>query len=411
MAHQITDNSKGIALFSKNESSRLSSLTNLPLSYQNLKEEFQEIVTIAYKISGAKIAAINILDTCMQWSVATKGIKFDHVYRDESICQFTILEDQPFEVKNLSQDNRFKEKFYVEDSPYLKYYYGIPFKDKHRQTLGTLCILDTKEDSLSRESKDILHHLAKEIESKIESYIDKQEMIDAIRKNNKQLRIVAHDIRNPLSSVIISCQLLEQDQRLSDENKELINMMREQSESLLSYSEEILSTENENLSTQNIPQNFTTLKTIKKELNNLYALFANRKNHNFTIDIENTSSDHKIHLNKNIIIQIAGNLLANALKFTPSGGRIFCSLSITKNTNNTEKLHIVVEDNGVGIDKEAFSAIFEGKKVPAELPSHSEKGYGIGLKHIINQVQELNGFIDVTSAPKKFTRFEISLPA
>lgn len=410
MVHQSMNNNISIASYSETETNRLKSLAELPLSYQELEEEFQEIVNIAYKVTGAKVAAINILDTCMQWSVATKGIKFDHVYRDESVCQFTILEDQPFEVKNLTQDDRFKKKFYVKDPPNLKYYYGIPFKGNHRQTLGTLCILDTKEDALSRESKDILQHLAIEMESKIKSYIEKQELIDAVRENNKRIRIVAHDIRNPISSVVITCQLLEQDSTLSDDNKELISMMREQSESLISYSEEILNNENKNSPTQKFTQNYTTLKAIKKELNNLYTLFANRKSHNFSIVIEHTSADYKLNLSKNVIIQIAGNLLANAIKFTPSGGRIFCSLSVTKAEKGTDQLHIVVEDNGVGIDKDSITAILEGEKAPMESQSHSEKGYGIGLKHILNQMQELNGSIDVTSEPKKFTRFEVMLP-
>jgi len=405
------NNNTGIAPYSRTETNRLKSLAELPLSYQDLEEEFQEIVNIAYKVTGATVAAINILDTCMQWSVATQGISFDHVYREESVCQFTILENKPFEVKNLTDEERFKEKFYVKDPPNLKYYYGIPFKDYRQQTLGTLCILDTKEDALSKESKDILHHLAREIENKIETYIEKQKLIDAVRESKKRVRIVAHDIRNPMSSVVITCQLLEQDQKLSDENRELISMMREQSESLISYAEEILNGEHNGSLTQTITQSYTTLKALKRELSNLYSLFANRKDHNFTIQIENSSEECRINNNKNVLIQIAGNLLANAIKFTPSGGRIFCSLSITKSENDTNQLHIVVEDNGIGIDKDSITAILEGKKAPTESQSHNEKGYGIGLKHIMDQVKKLDGSIDVTSEPKKFTRFEISLPA
>ena len=409
------NNDTEIASYTENEESRLESLAELPLSYRDLEKEFQEIVKIAHKVAGTQVAAINILDTCMQWSVATEGISFQSIYRDESVCQFTILKDEPFEVKNLTENKHFSNKFYVKGGPKFKYYYGIPFRDHHRHTLGTLCILDDKEDALSSESKDILWHLAGEIENKIDSYVETKKLLDQLSETKERIRITAHDIRNPISSVVTTCQLLEQDPDISEDNMELITLMREQSESLIAYTDEVLNTQEVANDSQENIQSYTTIKDVRDDLINLYKLFAERNNHRLEINIDTEESEQKIPLNKNIVIQIAGNLLANAIKFTPSGGHIYCSLQLNTAYNGSKKLKITVKDDGVGMDQDLKSTIVNGqsKKIVEQNQdrNHNEKGYGIGLKHVVNQVKKLDGTIDITSESDEFTQFDITLPA
>jgi hypothetical protein len=77
---------------------------------------------LAAKIAGTKISLINLIDTYTQWTVANFGLPIEQMGRDESVCQYTILNNESFEVKSLSSDDRFKDKFYVVDNPNLEYY-------------------------------------------------------------------------------------------------------------------------------------------------------------------------------------------------------------------------------------------------------------------------------------------------
>jgi signal transduction histidine kinase len=102
------------------------------------------------------------------------------------------------------------------------------------------------------------------------------------------------------------------------------------------------------------------------------------------------------------------NLLSNALKYTPRGGKVEVALITYLNKRGTGVMEISIKDNGIGIYEEDLEKIFEpyyrGKNIS------SEEGKGLGLS-FVKEVVDLHGAkILVQSEPNKGSLFSILLP-
>ncbi len=112
----------------------------------------------------------------------------------------------------------------------------------------------------------------------------------------------------------------------------------------------------------------------------------------------------EILADRNSLLTILRNLVDNAIKFTPSGGKIFISAKHTEFGVDVE-----VSDTGVGIPAEKLDNIFELQKNKTTKGTIGEKGTGLGL-HLVHEMVELNkGEIKVLSEIGKGTRFIVSL--
>lgn len=99
------------------------------------------------------------------------------------------------------------------------------------------------------------------------------------------------------------------------------------------------------------------------------------------------------------------NLLSNAMKFTPEGGKIILHLK-----EENEHLKIKVQDTGIGIPAEKISHIFDRFYQVENTPNSAPEGTGIGLAYTRELVNLLGGKIEVSSEMNKGTTFECYLP-
>ena len=121
----------------------------------------------------------------------------------------------------------------------------------------------------------------------------------------------------------------------------------------------------------------------------------------FDTDVE----EKIINCDKYDIERCIVNLVSNAHKFTPNGGRISVTI---KNLNNS--VEITVEDTGIGIEKKYHDTIFDRYSQVVDKNNENKSGTGLGLaitKHIIDLH---NGKIYLESEPNKGTKFIIILP-
>jgi len=110
-----------------------------------------------------------------------------------------------------------------------------------------------------------------------------------------------------------------------------------------------------------------------------------------------------VHTDPYLLSQAVYNLLTNAYKFTPSGGRVTIAYEVID-----KALVISVRDTGVGIPAEeqarVFEAYYRGKNAV-----HTS-GEGIGLYLVKENLQQIGGKIELESAPGKGSTFKISIP-
>lgn len=160
---------------------------------------------------------------------------------------------------------------------------------------------------------------------------------------------------------------------------EFINLIHKSGKSILELADEILSTD-KNKSVA-IKGNEMDMQSFKEKLEKLYIPQAKSKNITFEVNINPRAMG--IPFPKNKLLQIAGNLISNAIKFTPNDGKISVGLDMEV-SNSAYNLNIKVQDSGVGISEEEIDAIFNGS--PASKGTEGEKGYGFGIQ--LNQASD-----------------------
>ncbi|MEM7102052.1 MAG: two-component regulator propeller domain-containing protein [Bacteroidota bacterium] len=112
------------------------------------------------------------------------------------------------------------------------------------------------------------------------------------------------------------------------------------------------------------------------------------------------------------IQQIVTNLISNAVKFTPEGGHIYCSIHSEKAKSEKETGTIIlkVRDTGVGIPEDELPFIFDRFYQVDNSMKRSEEGTGIGLALTKELIKLMEGSIEVWSKVGQGTTFEITLP-
>ncbi len=105
------------------------------------------------------------------------------------------------------------------------------------------------------------------------------------------------------------------------------------------------------------------------------------------------------------LIQVLTNLLSNAAKFTPTGGRVSVRTSVRDGQAVVE-----VEDTGVGIPPEQLDAIFERFRQVGDTLTAKPEGAGLGLPISRDIVQHHGGSLTVRSHPGQGSCFRMTLP-
>lgn len=103
-------------------------------------------------------------------------------------------------------------------------------------------------------------------------------------------------------------------------------------------------------------------------------------------------------------------LVDNAVKFSPKGGKITISAELESLNNGKGQLRISVSDSGIGIGKKELSAISESFAQVDQSATRPYGGLGLGLAYIQRIVQAHKGTLEVSSAPNRGSRFTMILP-
>ena len=121
-----------------------------------------------------------------------------------------------------------------------------------------------------------------------------------------------------------------------------------------------------------------------------------------------SNGDHAaiVYGDRNRLMQVFSNLLTNAVKFTPEGGRIDVNLE-----KRGENVHVSVTDNGIGIKPEFLPAVFERFRQDRSIPAQNG-GLGLGLAIVRQLVEMHGGTVSVMSeGVGKGSEFIVELPA
>ncbi len=213
---------------------------------------------------------------------------------------------------------------------------------------------------------------------------------------------VSHELKTPLMSILGYSELIENGLVRENDMPTFIGKIRNEAKTMSSLVEDILLISQLD---ENVYKN-SEIKTFEKE--NIKELvidvveslrgFAKEKN----IEISINCQDIYHRINKKLFSELVKNLVFNAIAYNVEDGNVNIEAFIEK-----EKLHLIVKDTGIGIEKKHQSRIFERFYRVEKSRDKRSGGTGLGLSIVKNVVLYHNGEIKLNSEVKKGSTFEV----
>lgn len=225
-----------------------------------------------------------------------------------------------------------------------------------------------------------------------------------ITKEEKEriLHTVAHDLRSPISNITGLCNIMLTDpEKLAPEQKELIALILQSTDTSLSLINNLLQTSE----TSGNAASFTQVDLGLLLSKSISLLRLNAAEKMIRIETDITAEKISVSADGKRIERVITNLVNNAIKFSPEKSVISIKLSVA----NGQAL-LVVTDQGIGIPAENHHKIFEMFTKARRTGTSGEKSFGMGLSICKQIIEEHGGNIMLQSEPQKGSSFLVSLP-
>ena len=254
------------------------------------------------------------------------------------------------------------------------------------------------------------------IASQKEELENKQAMLlDAIDEANRANKAkteffsnMSHDIRTPMSAITGFSRLAMEEIDNREHLEEYLDKIVSAGDHLLNLINDILDMSRIESGKMEISPSPVRIRDLLKECADMIRQKMKDNKLSFDVDVEGAGEDtvlcDKLRLN-----QVVLNLLSNAYKFTPEGGKVSLRANLKE---QGEKLvyEIAVKDTGIGMSEEFAEHIFEAYTRENTDVVHDIQGTGLGMVIVHNIINLMQGTIELKTKPGQGSEFIITLP-
>ena len=239
----------------------------------------------------------------------------------------------------------------------------------------------------------------------------RQEKIKAEKANEAKsifLFNMSHDIRTPMNAILGYSQLMKKELT----NPKLVHyqeMIEQSSQLLLSIINNVLDMARVESGKMELDENYEVVGNITQLVCGAFAAEASKKNIELNI-IVNVEHKHII-VDSTKMQEILSNLISNAIKYTPEGGKVLIDVQeLPYNKEGYTLIQTKVSDTGIGMSEEFLPSLFELFTRERNMTLSKIPGTGLGMAIVKNLVDLMNGSIEVESELGKGSTFTITIP-
>ena len=241
--------------------------------------------------------------------------------------------------------------------------------------------------------------------------VTEQQKIDNDRK--EFVSNVSHELRTPLTSVHSYIEAL-QDGAWKDPEiaPNFLKVTQEETDRMIRMINDLLTLSRMDSGTQKIDKELVNITELFNYILNRFDMIIKsddnnneKPNKHYRIERRFTKQDLWVEVDTDRFTQVIDNLMNNAIKYSPDGGVITCSLYKTKHS-----VILSVRDQGLGIPRSSIPHIFDRFYRVDKARSRAQGGTGLGLAISKEVVEALGGKIWVESTENRGSTFYISLP-
>ena len=214
------------------------------------------------------------------------------------------------------------------------------------------------------------------------------------RKYQHRLRVLAHDVANPLTAAMMSAQVIDKMPEMKTRVENSLNRIKE----LLEEARDL----EKNITTRDPNAMCLATKAYERLKENFKEQLSYK---NLSLEYSGEESLEVPMEEDPLVENVLGNLLSNAIKFSPEGSTI--RLNISQPDYGT--IQLSMKDSGAGMSPEVLEKLRAGEMITT-LGTNNEKGTGFGTKIMQEIVEDHHGKIEIESEAGEGTCFTISLP-
>jgi signal transduction histidine kinase len=390
-----------------NELERLADLNEYNIMDTIAEKDYDDITRIAADICDMPISLISLIDKNRQWFKSKLGLEPQETHRDLAFCAHAILTpDETFIVPDSSKDDRFSDNPLVTGGPRVNFYAGVPLVNAAGNAMGSLCVIDTKPNNLTKEQEQTLKALARQVVSYLEIRKKTHQLAvqkTALEQVNGDLQrfayVVAHDIKSPCGSLAMGAEYLSENyaDKIDADGLELLNLMKTTSHTAIRMVDGILQhtlTVNKEEGTKERFKFEKVVADVKKLLDIPSG---------FTLNVVN--GEEPIFASYFMLQQVLLNLCSNAIKYNDKDNGEITITAVEKEKEYT----FSVQDNGCGIRLKDQGKIFELFNTLGTTDRYNKQGTGIGLSTVKRIVEKMGGAITVRSEVGSGSVFEFTV--
>ncbi len=217
----------------------------------------------------------------------------------------------------------------------------------------------------------------------------------------KMMKVMAHDLKNPIGGMVGVANLLLEDKRFAKEDKELLHLIETSGENAIEMINQLL---NSGLAIENevLKKEPVDLQHLLRQCTELLQYKADEKQQKIILI---SAGPLMISLSKEKIWRVLNNLIVNAIKFSPENADIKVVL---EHLEKSAKVSII--DQGIGVPQKDKEKIFEMFTAAKRLGTAGEQPFGIGLSISKQIIESHDGKIWLEENPLGGTIFYVEIP-
>lgn len=217
-------------------------------------------------------------------------------------------------------------------------------------------------------------------------------------ENKRMTKIIAHDLRSPVASIMGLVNLLNTDELSKEDMRTYLNLAEKSGQKALAFITSVLNTSVDKHATD---KQLIDLGELLISCIQINSIQAQRKKQQVTY----TPSEVMVSVNEGNIWRVFNNIISNAIKFTPTSGQIKIEI-----IEEATQVTISIKDNGLGIPAELQAKVFDMFTKAGRLGTEGELSNGLGLAISKQIIEAHGGKIWLKSEPKVGSTFYVRLP-
>ncbi|MCM1235003.1 MAG: response regulator, partial [Ruminococcus flavefaciens] len=391
----------------------------LPANYPDAAvteyDNFQDTFDAVYNgEAGAFIAYSSIVQRQLSGYDKANELKVSYLDKTEELC---LLVDQDSAVLSVILDKLINQINSEEITSTLLQYVSIEksftMKDFFKQYADVVIIALTVFGALIVLAFVFYIKRARAYARQQEQMqISLQKALDAADSANKAktnfLSSMSHDIRTPMNAIVGMTDIAKKHTDDKEKLDDCLDKITLSSQHLLTLINDVLDISKiESGKFALNPIHFSLRKTMDN-LVNIVRPMIKSKEQEFDVRIHNVNYE-MLYGDELRISQVFINILSNAVKYTPKGGKIILDLYEERIDTQTIRITYIVKDNGIGMSHEYMEHMYDTFTRADDSRTNKVQGTGLGLAIVRQMVTLMNGTIDCESESDKGTTFTVKL--